>query len=764
VTTERYRTRRRLPTWVVATVVVALSAVAVVGVVKLRQEADLVRGEQLALERMRSLTNEQSSLEWQAVAARGAAAELSRGIRSRREAMDAELARLAELGRQPDSQLTDAFHVHQEALEDEFVLLAARRFDEALVLGQRRVDPSLARFQGVLGRMLDESGGEARAAAFRATAATGLLVALAAVLIVLLARGFQRARSSLATADERALRRSERWFRSLVQNASELIAIVDPDTTVTYVTDSAVPLLGYLPEALVGRPLLELAHPDDVGGLRDAVSGAPTGRFECRLWTKDQSWVVLEWVRGTRPEEPGCILTGRDITQRKRLEHELRHQAFHDKLTGLANRALFEDRLTHGLATLARHGSGLAVLFVDLDDFKTVNDSLGHSAGDALLRAAGERLRSSLRDTDTAARLGGDEFGILLEGIADPQAALHTAQRVLASLEPHFEIDGRQLTVTGSVGVAPALSGRETMPDLMRNADLAMYEAKRRGGAQCRLFEDAMHEVALTRLELGGELQRAVEEEQFELHFQPIVSLERDAILGAEALLRWRHPERGLLAPAQFLPLAEESGLIVPLGRWVLEEAARALRTWQDEHPELPLYISANVSMRQLYDPDIVDHVRAALREAEVDAERFVIEITESFLADETEAPRQRLQQLRALGVRLAVDDFGTGYSALSYLQRFPIDMLKIDRSFVEHARPSSSSVNLVRSIVQLGQSLHLAIVAEGIEDAEQAHELRKMGVPAGQGYYFARPLAPERFTELLATGETRDRARSEVL
>jgi EAL domain-containing protein (putative c-di-GMP-specific phosphodiesterase class I) len=273
-----------------------------------------------------------------------------------------------------------------------------------------------------------------------------------------------------------------------------------------------------------------------------------------------------------------------------------------------------------------------------------------------------------------------------------------------------------------------------------------------------------MHEVALTRLELGGELQQAVEEEQFELHFQPIVSLETAAILGAEALIRWRHPERGLLAPREFLGLAEETGLIVPLGRWVLTEAVRALRTWQDEHPELPLYITANISMRQLYDVGIVDHVRGALREADVPADRLVIEITESFLADESEAPRVRLQRLRALGVRLAVDDFGTGYSALSYLQRFPIDILKIDRSFVEHARRSSSSVNLVRSIVQLGQSLHLGLVAEGIEEAEQAELLREMGVPAGQGYYFAKPLAPERFGALLASGQARDRARTELL
>ncbi|MGZ8695069.1 MAG: putative bifunctional diguanylate cyclase/phosphodiesterase, partial [Gaiellaceae bacterium] len=319
------------------------------------------------------------------------------------------------------------------------------------------------------------------------------------------------------------------------------------------------------------------------------------------------------------------------------------------------------------------------------------------------------------------------------------------------TLEPPFRIEGRELTIAASVGVAPALTGGESMADLMRNADLAMYEAKRRGGAQCRLFEAAMHETALSRLELGAELQCAVEEEQFELHFQPIVNLETGEIAGAEALIRWRHPERGLLFPGDFLPLAEETGLIVPMGRWVLEEATRTLRRWQVDHPEVQLYLSANVSMRQLYDPGIVDAVRDALNDAGVGADRLVIEITESFLADESEAPRDRLQRLRALGVRLAVDDFGTGYSALSYLQRFPIDVLKIDRSFVEHARRTSASANLVRSIVQLGQSLHLEIVAEGIEDAEQAKLLYGMGVRSGQGYHYARPLAPERFAALLA-------------
>ncbi len=741
--------RRGLPTWATAAAVLLLTSGSLAGVVKLRQQADVARSEQLSLERLRSLTNEQSSLEWQAVASRGAAAEVSRAVRSRGTAMDAELDGLASIGRPPDKELREAVAAHEAALQAEIDLLAEQRFQDALKIGEKRVDPSLDRLYKVLERHVDTSAQRAQSTAFRATAATALLVALSALFIVVLTRAFQRTRRKLVTADERAHVQSERWFRSLVQNASELITVVDADTRVVYATDAVVPLLGYTPEDLRGHLLVDFAHPDDADALRDAAAGAPMSRIECRLRAGDDSWVVLEWTRGSLPDG-GCILTGRDISDRKRLEGELRHMAFHDTLTGLANRALFEDRLTHALERFSRRGGGLAVLFVDLDDFKTVNDSLGHAAGDELLGEVGERLRSSLRGADTAARLGGDEFAILLEDIDSTGAALGAARRVLDTLDPPFRIANRDLTVGASVGVAPALAGGETMADLMRNADLAMYEAKRRGGAQSRLFEPALHESAVTRLEMGGELQRAVEEEQFELHFQPIVDLESGTIAGAEALIRWRHPERGLLYPADFLPLAEETGLIVPMGRWVLEEATRTLRRWQTDHPQVQLYLSANVSMRQLYDPGIVDAVRDALNDAGVGADRLVIEITESFLADESEAPRDRLQRLRALGVRLAVDDFGTGYSALSYLQRFPIDVLKIDRSFVEHARRTSASANLVRSIVQLGQSLHLHIVAEGIEDAEQATLLKGMGVTSGQGYHYARPLAPERFAALL--------------
>jgi diguanylate cyclase (GGDEF)-like protein/PAS domain S-box-containing protein len=734
-----------VPTWIFACVILVATAVAVAAVSILRDRVDDARKDQVVLHQARVLVNEQSSLELEAVVAEDARKQLAREIRARQRAV-------AQL--QLPQPLRRLVVSHQNALSAELRLLLQGREDAALDVGERKVDPSLRRVLEALDEAGADSSREASAAAMRANAGTGLVFSLAATFFVFLFRAFQRTRKSLEGAEERALRESERWFRSLVQETTELIVVVDPDSTVRYLTDSVLPALGYAPENILARRLVELAHPDDVAHLEHVIASEPLGHaFECRLWSRAGAWVFMEWTHGARPDAPGCILTGRDVTERKKLEQELRHQAFHDSLTDLANRALFENRLAHALEGLRRREGGLAVVFIDLDDFKTVNDSLGHTAGDELLRAVGERLRYNLRGADTAARLGGDEFGVLLDGATTADAATEASSRLIAALEPPFTIDGRHLNISASLGIALATSGRETMQELMRNADLAMYEAKRRGGAQARVFEKAMHEIVLGRLELGAELQRAVDEEQFELHFQPVVRLDTAAVIGAEALVRWRHPDRGLLGPDQFLPLAEQTGLIVPIGRWVMAEACRTLAAWQEASPRRqPLTLSVNVSMRQLHDAQVVEDVRGALGDAAIPPEQLVLEITESFLADETEAALVWMQRLRALGVRLAVDDFGTGYSALSYLQRFPIDMLKIDRSFVEHARPTSPSLNLVRSIVQLGRSLHLDLVAEGIEEAEQAEALLAMGVTSGQGYYYARPLEPAHFASLLAS------------
>jgi diguanylate cyclase (GGDEF)-like protein/PAS domain S-box-containing protein len=744
------RRRRRVPTWAFACLILVLATVAAFGVSALRERADDARHERFVLERVRALTNEQSSLELEAVVAPAARSQLARAIRAKRTLLEHTLAQLEH---ETAVRLEALLAAHQDALDQELQLLSTGRVQAAFELAQRKVDPSLARLLAAVDEASEKNSSEASAASLDANAAAAFLLGLVAVLLVLLFQAFQRMRRSLDGAEKRALRESERWFRSLVQNASELIVVVDADTTIRYVTDSVNSVLGYRLEQVVGRKLVELVHPSDVGHLRKVATSEPSGHaFECRLWSRGGTLISMEWVQGVRPDAPGCILTGRDVSERRQLEEELRHQAFHDSLTNLANRALFEDRLSHALAGLPRTGGGLTVLFLDLDDFTTVNDSLGHPAGDDLLRAVGERLRHNLRDGDTVARLGGDEYGVLLDDAATTAAAGEAARRLLAALARPFLVEGRRLKVTASIGIALADGQSETL-QLMRNADLAMYEAKRRGGAQWRIFEESMHAVALGRLELGSQLQQAVEEQQFELHYQPIVRLADAAVVGAEALLRWRHPDRGLLSPKDFLPLAEQTGLIVQVGRWALAEACGTLAGWQTALPRLnPLSLSVNISMRQLHEQDVVDVVRGALAEAALEPQQLVLEITESFLADEDEGTLGHLQRLRALGVRLAVDDFGTGYSALSYLQRFPIDILKIDRSFVQHARRASASLSLVRSIVQLGRSLHLDLVAEGIEDADQAEELLAMGVTSGQGFYYAAPLDAEGFRALLAT------------
>jgi len=725
---------------------VAVAAGGGVGI--LRQAADEARQDGLVIERLRAIANEQSSLEWQAIAARGAADTLARRVRGKRLEVQRELSAL-----ESAPELRRALDEHQKALDSELTLLASGREDEALRVGETRVDPGLDRLLVALRAASEASAREARVATGRANAGSVGLLALAAAALVLLFLGLQRARRSLDDADKRALRESERWFRSLVQNATDVIVVVDRNGVIRYTTSSVGRTLGHPPESLLGRSLDELLHPDDRPSTGEAVERTRSRRpFECRMRRNDGSWIATECIRGPREDDVGgFILTARDISERKALEEELRYQAFHDTLTGLANRALFENKLDHALTIARRRGAAIAVLFLDLDNFKMVNDSLGHAAGDDLLRTTGERVLASLRASDTAARLGGDEFAVLLEDVGGEAAACEIAGRLLASLEQPFALGSRNVAIAASIGIALG-PGLDSAAELMRNADLAMYTAKDAGGRGWSVFKPAMHESVLGRLELVGMLQEALELEQFELHYQPIVKLDTARLVGVEALLRWRHPTLGLLQPAQFLSLAEQTGLIVPIGRWVLAEACEAMRGWLDEQQGGdPLFLNVNLSMRQLRESSLADEVSRTLRESSIAAATLVLEITESMLADQTEGVLQQLQRLKALGVRLAVDDFGTGFSGLSYLQRFPIDMMKIDRSFVQHARREDPGSNLLRSIVQLGQNLHLEVVAEGIDRAEQVEELQAMGVHVGQGFLFSKPLEPDALSAVLA-------------
>jgi diguanylate cyclase (GGDEF)-like protein len=417
------------------------------------------------------------------------------------------------------------------------------------------------------------------------------------------------------------------------------------------------------------------------------------------------------------------------------------HQAFHDSLTKLPNRALFLDRLEHAFARCARAGSGVAVLFADLDGFKTINDSLGHQAGDELLVMVAERLRSELRAEDTAARFGGDEFAILLEGAEDASVAQLVAERILRAFEHPFRLRGRDVYVTMSIGIA---EGRAEADHLMRNADLAMYQAKNSGKGHFEVFEPGMHATAVRRLELEAALRHAADRGELVLDYQPICRLRSGEMTGVEALLRWHHPEKGLIPPNDFIPIAEEGGQILGLGRWVLNEACRQAAEWKRLHPTANQFdLSVNVSGVQLAQVDLVEQVRATIGRHNVDPGRLVLEITETALMTDTDTNVMKLRALKELGVQLAVDDFGTGYSSLEYLRRFPIDILKVAKSFVDGLTDPATGPGLVRAIVDLADSFGLNVIAEGIEHREQRDALIELGCELGQGFHFARPVEP---------------------
>ncbi|HEU4628594.1 MAG TPA: EAL domain-containing protein [Gemmatimonadaceae bacterium] len=431
------------------------------------------------------------------------------------------------------------------------------------------------------------------------------------------------------------------------------------------------------------------------------------------------------------------------------LEQRIVYQALHDSLTGLANRALFRQRVEHAAARAAR-GDRIAVLFLDLDNFKAVNDSLGHAEGDRLLEAVAARLLQATRGCDTVARLGGDEFGVLLEGLVREADALVVVDRISSALRRPVRLQGREVMVSASIGVAHVEVGQD-VEQVLRNADLAMYRAKAAGRGGHQVFEPGMHAAVLQRLELEADLRRAVERGELQLVYQPIVELDGGRTTGVEALVRWQHPSRGLVAPPAFIPLAEETGLIVPIGRWVLAEACRQARRWQLDAPDnRTLTLSVNISGRQLLDPALTGDVATALADSGLDPALLTLEITESVLMQDTEATLATLHQLKTLGVRLAIDDFGTGYSSLSYLQRFPIDVLKIDKAFIDGVARGGSDAVLARTIVTLAGMLQLTTVAEGVEHAEQHSHLLALGCARGQGYLFARPLAADDVSRFL--------------
>ncbi len=569
--------------------------------------------------------------------------------------------------------------------------------------------------------------------------------------------------SSAELSAEVHRRQSEARFATLVQNASDLITVIDGENRVVYQSPAIERLLGYTVAEVTGLSFERLLHPDERGRLLRRLSGGvgADGRGEpidCMLRHKDGSLRHFEILHTDLRSDPivgGIVLNGRDVSERKAFEDQLEHQAFHDSVTHLANRALFNERVRHAVGRNLRDHGGMAVLFIDLDDFKTVNDSLGHAVGDRVLVEAAKRIQSSVRAADTAARFGGDEFAVLLEDVNDLSVAVDTAERILDALGRPLDLKEHQLGIRASLGISVAEPGQATDADeLIRNADAAMYIAKADGKSGYRLFEPAMHERVMARLELRADLQRAIQQQEFELHYQPLVRLSDGVVTGVEALLRWRHPSRGLIPPDDFIPFAEETGLIVDIGRWVLREGCRQARELRDQVgvPQLPT-VAINLSVKQLFHPEIVGDVASALADSGLEPAALTLEITESVMMTDSDLAVRQLQELHSLGVRLAMDDFGTGYSSLSSLSMFPLDVLKMDRSLLAAgAAPVTSG--LASAVLRLGETFDLEVVAEGIEGAEQSDTLTELGCDTGQGFYFARPMEAELLVDFIQAHE----------
>jgi diguanylate cyclase (GGDEF)-like protein/PAS domain S-box-containing protein len=735
-------------------VVVALSAWALFG---FSASVERNHAHALVTSRLSTVVEELDAAEWQAHAAGSVTAALESEIRDDVAEADLLLGRLS-ADTDIERRVAPGFRVYRAALDAELDLLRRGQVEAGARVDEEQVDPAFDHLKSDLEQASTYASADAASALSSLRVGATLVLLSAGGLICLIAWQSRRRHNRAAAEQAELVAASERRFRALVNHGDDVIIVTDRNGVIQEISDSVDHVLGLSPHDRVGRRVTDLVHPDEITSAEAefarTLSTGSAGPSEWRCRDGVGAWRYIEASMTNMlelPEVAAVVLNMRDVTERHRLEEELRHRAFHDSLTGLANRALLRDRIDHAMAR--RDKCEAALLVLDLDGFKHVNDSLGHLAGDHALAVVADRLRGVSRPGDTVARLGGDEFALLIEDPLSHDQMQALGSRLVEAVAEPFDWQGHSVVVGACVGVAFVDVGLHTADDLVRNADIGLYAAKAEGRGQVRAFDASMFDTARSRFELESDLRTAIDRHELVLQYQPIVELETGRPIGFEALVRWRHPTRGMLAPDAFIPLAEETGLIMPLGRWVLNRACRDLANWTHTSPQAErLYVSVNLSARQLEDPDVVSDVQAALSDSHVDPSRLVLEITETALMNDMQAALARLNALKALGLRLSVDDFGTGYSSLSYLRQFPIDTVKIDKSFVDDVYSGADDATFVGAILRLSEALHLDTLAEGIETEEQANTLKQLGCHLGQGYHYAKPLDPSDVDELLRT------------
>jgi len=744
-------------TFVVGVVCLFMAGLTNFGIVGIQRIADEKRADQVRIQSLRlSISSLVSDLD------RVRAGEPYLPIDGKLSEIQRELAAIPSGSPSIKSGLALSFRDFFSAVTQEAKALAGGKRTEVERIAASTTRPVHFRLDRTLDIFAAERSHEAEVGAIAlAFFATGSFIFVGALIAVLFGLHQRRTMAMIASrSGQAAAEASERRFRSLVRNNADVIAVTSQDGQVKLMSEASERLFGQGAGSLIGKSFYDLVYEEDLQLLQEAYAAvwsepASTNVVEIRILTTEggsRPFQVTLNNLSSDPDVQGALLTCHDLYERKRLEDELTYNAFHDLLTGLPNRALFMDRLEHQLKTRGGDAPNTSVLFIDLDNFKVINDSLGHAVGDELLLLAAKRLASTVRPGDTVARLGGDEFTILLVGVGTAAEAVKAAQRLLSSLEDPFLLENREVIVPASIGIAVCNRGGVNAFQLLRDADTAMYAAKAQGKNGFAVFDRRMNAAAMERLELETQLRQAIDGKQLILHYQPIIDMGTGRLGEVEVLLRWQHPTRGLLGPGKFILIAEETNLVVPIGEWVLREACTQLSRWDRlyrDHRDLG--INVNVSGRQLRHPSFVTMLAQILKEHGIEPHRVKLDISETAMLRDFESARAMIEALRSTGVKIAIDDFGTSHSTISFLSRLPVDTLKIDGTFIAPLGLDTRSRGVVSAMISMARTLGLQVTSEGIETKEQLDVLRKLGCDSGQGNHFAHPAPAEAIDKMLA-------------